>query len=450
MELAGLHHAAVVQDQDAVVPAEERLVQGVGDHHPGEALQIQNRAGDAEGCLLIQGSSGLVHQKHGGVPQQTPGDGHPLALAAGEPRAVLPAEVALALLLDDGGKARKLLGPLDLLGRKVPEHGDVVPQGAVEHEHVLLHQGDQLVEGLGADGGELPAVVEDFPRVAAVARHKQIQQGGLPRAGSAHQGVAFPRLELGVYVVEHLLPLLVGEGEVPHLDALLQLFGDGRALLPDVLGEGVRQLVHKGQSRPAVGQHLGALLQEHDGKPAELEEHRGHARGDAIALQGQGGRHQEHPELGCHPRHAAQGAQHLGQAHPAALGLLGLGVALGEQPQNVLFGFEALHHGEAGEAVFDHREEAVVFPGDFLLPAGQVLARHQGGAQGQQGKHQGNQGEQGAVPEHHQKGAHAEDGVHHQVKELFQVIHLDTVGVVGEGGQVGGGALLGKGGDVLL
>ena len=129
---------------------------------------------------------------------------------------------------------------------------------------------------------------------------------------------------------------------------------------------------------------------------------------------------------------------------------MGLGVALGEQPQDVLFGFEALHHGEAGEAVFDHGEEAVVFPGDFLLPAGQVLARHQGGAQGQQGKHQGNQGEQGAVPKHHQKGAHAEDGVHHQVKKLFQVVHLDAVGVVGEGGQIGGGALPGKGGDVLL
>ena len=373
LELAGLHHAAVVQHQDAVVPAEERFVQGVGDHHPGEALQIRNGAGDAEGCLLIQGSGGLVHQKHGRVPQQTPGDGH-TAGRAGRRKAPDP-------VLPQRGSPRPspwMMGARPSSSPPGPARGGKSRNMVTLSRKVLLNT-STLCSTEGAPAAEKDSVLtvessrpskSDLPTVAAAARHEQIQQGGLPRAGSAHQGVAFPRLELGVLRGGmRLLPLCRRRRRPAPRTPSSSFLGDGRALLPDVLAEGVASRSIEGQSRPGGSASIsGPSCRNMMESPLSWRNTEATPGVMPSPCRAKAAATRNTPNWGCHPRHAAQGAQHLGQAHPAALGLLGLGVALGEQPQDVLFGFEALHHGEAGKAVFDHGEEAVVFPVDTPAP----------------------------------------------------------------------------------
>ena len=403
-----------------------------------------------EGCLLIQGSGGLVHPKARGCAAANTGRWTPAGAGPPEsPRAVLarrgsPRPFSWMM----GGKARKLLGPLDLLGRKVPEHGDVVPQGAVEHEHVLLHQGDPARRGTWVLTVESsPAVVEDFPRVAAVARHEQIQQGGLPPSRKRPPRRSFSPPGTGRLRGGAPPPPLGREKERSRTwMPLFQLFGDGRALSSRTFwARESASLSIRAKADRRLASISGPSCRNMMESPAELEEHRGHARGDAIALQGQGGRHQEHPELGCHPpatlpKERSTWARHIRRRLASWAWAL-----LWENSRKMSFSALKLFTTEKPVRPSLTMERKLSFFRETSCSRlAKCLPATREAPKGSRESTRAIKVSRGAVPEHHQKGAHAEDGVHHQVKELFQVVHLDAVGVVGEGGQIGGGALPGK------
>ena len=118
-----LYDTALFQDQDLVVAPQEGFIQGVGDHDPGQALQIQDGAGHLEDGLGVQGRGGLVYQQDLGVFQQAPGDGDPLLLPAGRSAAVFAAaqvepnyaalseEKKVELLISELKKPRLLYSP---------------------------------------------------------------------------------------------------------------------------------------------------------------------------------------------------------------------------------------------------------------------------------------------------------------------------------------------------
>lgn len=74
------------------------------------------------------------------------------------------------------------------VGRTV---GDIFLDGAVKQEHVLLHHGNLIPQGLEGNGADVPSVQEDTAGLGVV---KPLQQG-------EHGGFSYPR---GPYDGDHL------------------------------------------------------------------------------------------------------------------------------------------------------------------------------------------------------------------------------------------------------
>ena len=91
--------------------------------------------------LLVQGAGAFVYQEDGAVMDKGPGDGHPLLLPAGEIAALLAYDGVQAI--GHGGKVAGqgavLQGLLHLFIGEGFAQGDIVPDGGVEEEHVLLN-----------------------------------------------------------------------------------------------------------------------------------------------------------------------------------------------------------------------------------------------------------------------------------------------------------------------
>ena len=167
-----LYDTALFQDQDLVVAPQEGFIQGVGDHDPGQALQIQDGAGHLEGGLGVQGRGGLVYQQDLGVFQQAPGDGDPLLLPAGRSAAVFAAAQVFPTLGDERGQAGQFDGPVDPRFGKLRDHGDIVPDGGVENEHILPDHRHQIIQRLAADLPQFVAVIGDLAGIGAVASRR--------------------------------------------------------------------------------------------------------------------------------------------------------------------------------------------------------------------------------------------------------------------------------------
>src|SRR5699024_5612927 len=69
---------------------------------------------------------------------------------------------------------------------------------------------------------------------------------------------------------------------------------------------------------------------------------------------------------------------------------------------------------------------------------------------GDQAQQDGGQGQLPAVPEHHAQRAQEQQYIGNEKKGTIEVVLLDGVGVVGEGGEIPPGVLQGKGTDTLL
>ena len=45
---------------------------------------------------------------------------------------------------------------------KITEHGDIIQDGAVKEKHVLLYDGNKVIQGIRPEGAQLPAVIPDL------------------------------------------------------------------------------------------------------------------------------------------------------------------------------------------------------------------------------------------------------------------------------------------------
>ena len=118
---------------------------------------------------------------------------------------------------------------LQLILREIPEHGDILVQRVVEEKYVLADEAHDVVEAVGGDLPELPAVNGDGAGVAVTGPHEEVQQGALSGAGRAHQGVLLPGLQLHGDVLQHRLFQLVAESDVLQGNGVVQLRGYGVA-----------------------------------------------------------------------------------------------------------------------------------------------------------------------------------------------------------------------------
>ena len=125
-------------------------------------------------------------------------------------------------------------------------------------------------------------------------------------------------------------------------------------------------------------------------------------------------------------------------------------VALVMDAGDAFLRLEALDHREAREHVLEHAGVALLSVGDLLLRLGRPVAQDDGDHDGQQGEADGDQGQQRAVPQHQPQGAHEGDGHLDDVLQHPDVVLLDGVGVVAEGGKIPGAVLAGEGLDALF
>ncbi len=134
----------------------------------------------------VEGRGRLVEHQHRGVAEQSPRDGDPLGLAAGEPPAAL-ADAGVVPVRQQGDEPVGVRGdggrPDGLLGGLGPAVGDVVADRAVDEQRLLEHDGDVAAQ---AGPGQVAQVVavEQHPPGRRVERAQQ-QPGQRGLAGPA-------------------------------------------------------------------------------------------------------------------------------------------------------------------------------------------------------------------------------------------------------------------------
>lgn len=181
--------------------------------------------------LCVQGTEGFVEQQHPGAADQSPGEGDPLTLAAGE---LCGTSGAVALQADPGERRAGLPQPLGL-GHLADLQGvgDVLLHRHVREEGVVLEDGvDVAFEG-GEAGDVLPG--EFDPSLGGrLETGDQPQHRGLARAGGAEHGeelaVAHGQVDTvdGDRLPERLAQALKPDRHSLHAGTLLALMDVGR------------------------------------------------------------------------------------------------------------------------------------------------------------------------------------------------------------------------------
>ena len=180
----------------------------VGNHHNGDALLVEllENLHNLLAGFCIQGAGGLVGQQHLGVVHNGAGNGHPLALAAGELGGLKIHPVPQAHTLQG------LAGNLQALLAAHPgvEQGQGhVLQGALPGEQVeaLEHKANAVQAHVRklvvAALGNILALQDVLPRGGAVQAADDIHQGGFAGAGGAHNGHVLPFVHREGDVLEH-------------------------------------------------------------------------------------------------------------------------------------------------------------------------------------------------------------------------------------------------------
>ena len=164
----------------------------MGDHEGGPAgEQRRHRGLDELLAFRVQVAGGFVEDQDLGRREDRPGDGQPLLLAAGELDAALADErlVLFGKFDDELVRIGAAGGVFDLGVRGVvPAVGDVVPHRAVEEEHVLLHDGQQVAIGAQPKVPNVGAVEQNAAPGRIVKPRDQVGHRRLAGAAPAHQG----------------------------------------------------------------------------------------------------------------------------------------------------------------------------------------------------------------------------------------------------------------------
>ena len=233
----------------------------VGDGKGGAPLhQMGQGLLDVFLGLYIDRGGGLVEDEDTRVVQHGPRNGHPLALPARKPAALLPhlGIVAVGLGHDEVvGIGRP--GCSHDVGQAGPGPAiaDIGGDGAAKKERLLGHDADLPAQIAQLDLAYIHPVDLDHPLVGVVETGQQADGGSFTHPGLAHQADHLARLHVEVEVIEHRLALVVAEahlaqGHPPfderhgHRIGVFVRLGRGVEDLEDPLGAG------KGPGHPGI------------------------------------------------------------------------------------------------------------------------------------------------------------------------------------------------------
>ena len=189
-----LDDAALVHDHQPVHGGDGRQAVGDGDHGLA-GHQVVELLLDGRLHLRVERARRLVEDQDRRVLQQHAGDGHALALAAGQldaaladvgrvglaaPQVLQPGDEVVGLRLPGGRDRRRLAG----VG---PAVEDVVAHRAVQQRGVLRHHADLRPQAVLRDVGDVLAVDQDAARLQVVEAQQQVDERRLAGAGAADQ-----------------------------------------------------------------------------------------------------------------------------------------------------------------------------------------------------------------------------------------------------------------------
>ena len=199
------------------------------------------RRGDGLLAGRVEVGHRLVHHQDRRVLQQRACDRDALPLPAGHPRAELPGHGVVAVgQLDD--ELVRLGGPGGRLDLRVGGVGaaepDVVPQGRVEQERVLRHQGHQPAQVLGRESAHVVTADRDRAGAHVPEPQQQVGAGGLSGPGVPDQGHGLPGADLEGDILDGR-PQVVAVGEADPVEAHRRRDRTG--------GRGVDQIRHRGR-----------------------------------------------------------------------------------------------------------------------------------------------------------------------------------------------------------
>mmetsp|Transcript_17792 Transcript_17792/g.50704 ORF Transcript_17792/g.50704 Transcript_17792/m.50704 type:complete len:823 (-) Transcript_17792:445-2913(-) len=249
---AALDDDPLVHDRDLV--RVDHRGQAVRDEHDGATGlldELVQRLLHQRFVLRVQRRCRLVEEEQPGLPEEAPGNGEALALAAGEQHAALAdARVVLVLGLQD--ELVRVGGPASVLellaGVGAPEAvGQVLLDGLREELRVLRDEAAHRADGSGREGLHVLPVEEQVPRRRLVEAHQQVHQGALAAAALADEGRHAARLHVQVDAVQHevlrarpVAELHALQLQVPHRGVAVDHF----ALVGVVLGARVDERDH--------------------------------------------------------------------------------------------------------------------------------------------------------------------------------------------------------------
>ena len=177
----------------------------MGHHHHGGAqgVDAHKEVHQLQRPLGIQVSGGLVRNDGIGVIHESPGNGHPLLLAAGELRGIVIRLLFEAHQIQHIGNALTDL----LVGRSHRPHDEVqvIVDGLFGDEPEILEDDSKRPahqrQYPGRDAADGEAIHHDAPGGRHHLAREQLDEGGFPAAGGAHQ--------------KHKLPVLDGQRDAP-------------------------------------------------------------------------------------------------------------------------------------------------------------------------------------------------------------------------------------------
>ena len=339
--------------------------------------------------LRVQCGGGFIHQQHLRVFQKAAGDGDALLFAAGQAGAVFAAQGIFAPLGDQLGQPGQANGPLYRFFREIREQGDVFPDGGVKDEHVLLNDGDQVIQRGTADVPKLLPIVKNLPGIASLGGTQQVQQGGLAAAGCADNGVAFARFKRKGNVSQNRLVIFVGKSQMGKFDALCQrteLCVSFR--LPGCFQCGGRL----GDQRPGRLPLRQTDRDDADGADNvvhQLYEKQHRTDRQAFSRKSQDCADQKDAQLSRYARQTAHPLNENADAFLAAAGAGQAAYAVCKQSAHLLFRLKGLDDGEAAQRVLQRSSAGFVLIGQQLFGPGGLPAHQKGGGHRQQRQQSG-------------------------------------------------------------
>ena len=312
-------------------------------------------------CLCVDVGRGLIQDEDPGVKGQGAGKGEQLPLPGGEGGSPLGDLLVVARRkpLDETAGVDLPGGLHDGLIRDILiAQADVAADVPGEDEHVLLDLSDGPADLVPAEVFDVDAVNEDLALLDVVIPADEVQNGALARAGGAHEGHLLSRLNDEAHVPEDEVFVVVGEPDVPELNAapdFRRLHRLLRVVNQGLLVQQGEDLLRRGHGGLEGGQLLRQVLDGFKEGLDVLQENihsaEGHRpRQHAVAAAGNHDGHSHHG--GEHDNGPEHGVDHDG---PEAGPVMGLAV-LGEFLIFPLLPIEDLDDLHAGE-VF--RQEGV-------------------------------------------------------------------------------------------